>query len=110
MTFPSIHSQAMSAEQFERAAQEHPRTQPHVLAAARAVLVDGQTFAAAGKPYGLNRQRVHTIVTVLHKPYLPEGWVRRQVALPQALIPQLEALEAQAQATLSTPQKPGNGT
>ncbi len=54
----------------------------HTLAAARAVLVEGQPIKATGEKHGIKKQRLHEIVSQLHPDELPAGWTRRLVSLP----------------------------
>jgi hypothetical protein len=94
----SRHAQAMSAEAFDQALALHPRIQSTAAEAARAVLVDGLSCAAAGKKHGVTRQRVHAAVSTLHQDETPEGWERRIVTLPPELMQQVLQMEHEARA------------
>lgn len=90
----------MTAEQFDQALSLHPRIQSTVAEAARAVLVDGLTCAAAGKRHGVTRQRVHATVSTLHHDDTPQGWERRIVTLPPELMQQALQMEHDARIKL----------
>ncbi len=78
----SHHIAAMTPAEFESVVRAHPGLQAKVIAAARAVLVDGKSITAAAEPQGFSKQRLAKALDRLNPATLPEGWVRRWVALP----------------------------
>lgn len=90
----------MTAAEFE-AVRGLIHMSPERIAAARAVLVDGETLSAAAEPYGWHRQAADTAVRAFLRTFvrytaaqqagaaadtLPTGWVRVTLEAPADLI------------------------
>lgn len=72
----------MAPAEFESVVRAHPGLQTRVIAAARAVLVDGKSITAAAEGVDFTKQRLAKALVRLNPATLPDGWMRRWVALP----------------------------
>ena len=98
---------ALTPQEFERALQSHPHLSQRAREVARAVLVDGCSYAELLQRFGpLQRQLAHEWASKLYDVFCPEGWVTRQITLPPELMAQVEKMEEQARERWETDNPP----
>lgn len=94
------HQGALEYDEFDALVAAHPKMQAPVIAACRAVLIDGMTITAAANELGYTKQRLKTALDTLNPGRKPEGWVRRWVVLPASQMRQVMQMERAARREL----------